>query len=385
MKWKFWEKSATTVQKERPEMWFWPIGFGAYGFARPNFREFLENGFGKNPFVYQVVDKIADVSTQVPLSVEHEGKKTNERALLKLLKYPNEQENWEDFEYKFKVFLFVCGNVVIEKKYSIGFDAYPTALDILWLPDVDYVTVDGRGNSQITSWMYEGRNIDPKNILHIKYPDVVGKTHWGAAPLRAGLMPYEQSNNTFAAGAALMKNRGASGVLSPKSADMALLPKQEEALQAALDGQIKGADKFGKVKFSGVPVDYTDIGLNSRELEINKSNLAMLRVICSLYGADSAMFNDPENKTYANREEAEKSFYRSVIIPLNQKIDKEFGQWLIGDTFKLPHQIVRDYSKIDIFAKPNFEMSQKLINEVNAGIITAPEARAILYPEMKQP
>ena len=45
-----------------------------------------------------------------------------------------------------------------------------------------------------------------------------------------------------------------------------------------------------------------------------------LRIICSSFGVDSALFNDPDNKTYSNREEAKKDYYNDVIIPIMNKV-----------------------------------------------------------------
>ncbi len=41
----------------------------------------------------------------------------------------------------------------------------------------------------------------------------------------------------------------------------------------------------------------------------------LLRELCNLFAVDSSLLNDPENKTYSNKQLAEQALFVNVIIP----------------------------------------------------------------------
>jgi phage portal protein BeeE len=90
-----------------------------------------------------------------------------------------------------------------------------------------------------------------------------------------------------------------------------------------------GASKFGKAIATSANVDFIQMGMDATQLKIIESAVMKLRDLCNLYGVDSSLFNDPANKTYNNRKEAEKSMFTNAVIPVNQKDIQSLSEWLL--------------------------------------------------------
>jgi HK97 family phage portal protein len=241
-----------------------------------------------------------------------------------------------------------------------------------------------RQGGEVAYYLYEGEKIEKEDVLHIKLPNIIYQSNYGLSPLHSAIMVYTSSNNSYEANAWLLQNRGISGILSNKDANMPMLSEDQDILQGDWDLRTAGANKAGGIYVSSQSLDYLSLSMTPNDLRMIENKLSDLRTICSVYGMDSAMFNDPDNKTYSNRREAEVSMYTNVILPLSEFIYEQLSKWLIVDNFGIDGKIVMDKDSIPALSAPNLELSQKVVNEVNAGIITAEEARMILYPNLDE-
>ena len=71
----------------------------------------------------------------------------------------------------------------------------------------------------------------------------------------------------------------------------------------------------GGIEFLSMPVEFKSVSPEMPNLSLDKMATLINREICDLYAIDSALLNDPENKTYSNKEEALKALYTHVILP----------------------------------------------------------------------
>lgn len=367
----------------QPKPEWWPLNFlEGYEFSRPSFKEYLSNGFGKNPYVFMVVDRIADLASQLEHVVLNSNDKENtDKDILDFLKRPNDTQNFQDFFYEIASNLLTTGNCVIRKITSVGFKSANT-FEVLFLPHVDYQTLGGDLKDPIIYWTYKGKIIEPEDILHISYADPASDTHWGVGALRAGLMAYEGSNNTFTASASIHNNRGTTGVISSGDSDLPMHSAEQKQLQKAWNSQNAGAKKTGKTYVTTANVKYHQIGMSPTDLKLIEFNPQYLRIICGLFGIDSGIFNDPTSKTYNNALEGKKSLYTNAVLPLDKKISRALTNFVLRDNFKKDAKLTTDITKIDVFAKPDLELSKKIVAEVKAGILTPEQAFEILYPNL---
>ena len=106
------------------------------------------------------------------------------------------------------------------------------------------------------------------------------------------------------------------------------------------------------------------------------------------------MFNDPANKTFNNRKEAEKALYTNAVIPLSEKIAMAHTNFIAQNHY--PNGNVRmrqDFSNVEALQadkKTEAEKDKIVLDGVNV-IIAMPisnEAKGILlnetYPELSE-
>ena len=370
---------------------FWATNISAYNFSGYGLNEFVHNAYC-NPFVFMCVDKIADVGSQLPYKFINEATLEEMNPAIvseasRLLDKPNQSQTADDFYYEVISELLVTGNCFICGSRPVGFSRFGE-LKVLKSQDVTINAVGGTQSGIIKNYTAvtdtKILTIQPEDMLHIKFPNIVEETHWGLSPLYAAISVYESSNNIFEAEAHLHKNRGISGVLSNKDSNMPMLPKEQERLQQDWHRKAAGASNFGKMLITNASLEWLQVGMSPTDLMSLEGNLAKQRIICSIFGLDSSLFNDPANKTYNNRADAEKSMYTSVVLPLLDKINRSLSMWLLRKNFSIPDALIKaDFSNVSVLNAPNLELSKKVLEEVKVGILSAEEARAILYPEMK--
>jgi len=71
----------------------------------------------------------------------------------------------------------------------------------------------------------------------------------------------------------------------------------------------------GKILIAGAKLGWVNMGLSPIDLQLLESEKVTLRELCNVYGVNSALFNDPDNKTYNNMKEAKKEMLTQVVLP----------------------------------------------------------------------
>ena len=135
-------------------------------------------------------------------------------------------------------------------------------------------------------------------------------------------------------------------------------------------------------------MQYTPIGMNSVDMQLLDSNREWLRYIASIYGIDSSLVNDPEHSTYNNRKEAEKAAYVDVVIPTFNKVYNDIVQTFLPMFYTVPAispaldaTMTINEKAVAALNQPNAVLSDKILKEVAAGVLTQEQAFSMLYPE----
>lgn len=360
-------------------------GLDGFSYNTRNATEFTRNGFGRNPYVFAVVDKIAKTCASFPRMVADDQGERIERGIddfAGLMISPDQKTPFDDFYYKMIASLLVTGNTFLYQKDS-EFFATPGNLNFTLSEYVTINTANGREDGTPVSYNISPYGVFPaKDVLHISFPNIAEATNWGLSPLYSGQPVYTSSNNNFTAKASVLENRGISGILSAKDAQMPMTPKQQEELQKDWQNRTAGADKFGGIHVTTAALDFLDVGMSSKDLELVAHNVELLRDVCRIYGVDPALFGDPSAKTYNNQQEAKQAFILNTCLPLSQKVDKALGQYLLPK-FNIGGQYCVDEMGIPVVisAKKKAQTEEKkaltdlIVSQLNAGIITVEEAR----------
>ena len=201
-------------------------------------------------------------------------------------------------------------------------------------------------------------------ILHIKTSNVVqvaeSSVYFGLSPLEAGWMVVKSSDEILSAEASIFKNRGIIGILTNET-DTPMLTPERERLQKQFQDEVGGSDRFNTIKISNTKLKYIQTGMSPTDLKLLEGIMNKLRLLCSIYGMSSVLFNDTTNSTYNNVIEAEKASYNNVFIPLANKLDREISIWL-SEKLNVLETIKIDLTTIEVIKASTNEVSQALNN-----------------------
>jgi HK97 family phage portal protein len=274
------------------------------------------------------------------------------------------------------------GECIISSVVPVGF-SFPSELKVL---KSQYVEVFVKNKTEIDYYKYtENGKITTyytENILHLRLSNPIDndeRMFRGYSPLRVLESVFSASNSNFTAEAAFLENRGVQGFISNGS-DLPMLNNDKDELQKSFNRRHSGSEKFGQIAITNANLKYVAVGANPSDLQLLDSNISKLRVICATYGLSSQLFGDSASSTYNNMETAEKRAYTNCYIPLAKFFIDQINKW-IQDTLKQSEKIKIGLDKIEVLNAVNKELSDKVINEVKAGILSQEQAFDLLYPK----
>jgi HK97 family phage portal protein len=300
----------------------------------------IDKGYINNGDVYSIVKKIADNAKHIPRELwKKEGDEwvqVTEGDLFEIVtKRPNDQQNIHDFVEQSVTNLLTKGNTFRRGRKTPGFGE---AFQEIIMVNNNIITIDCKIEDfnyipkQYKLELGTNKLIVPvEDMNHVKFynPSEYGMSSClGLSPLQAGLLSLVASNDNKTAQSVLVRNQGIRGLITSRS-ERAQTPEERNQIQQAADNRMMGASKFGKAIATSANVDFIQMGMDATQLKIIESAVMKLRDLCNLYGVDSSLFNDPANKTYNNRKEAEKAMFTNAVIPVNEKDIHSLSEWLL--------------------------------------------------------
>jgi HK97 family phage portal protein len=210
-----------------------------------------------------------------------------------------------------------------------------------------------------------------EDILHIKSfnPDwdIQGSQLRGQAPLLAGLKFLKKNNSGVQAGANSNENQGAKGLVSPSitNPEMYLDAVQMEEFRQGIDKRLNGTDNISKIIASGMPLQYTQIGLSPVALDLIAGLDYDDKKLCGLWGINPVIFEP--TATQANLMHAQKALVTDVVMPFLNMLEQKLGEW-INAKFKTDYVLDFDVTSYPELA-PDVE---KIINTYGKSIAFTP-------------
>lgn len=172
----------------------------------------------------------------------------------------------------------------------------------------------------------------PEDILHIKSfnPDwtITGNQLRGQPPLMAGINMLQKNNAQILSGLRSAENDGAKGVLSPDGrlgADI-MTSTQLEGIKQGVEKKVNGLQNKSKVVPSGLPMQYTAIGLSPVALDLIKSLEYDDEKLCGIWGVNPVIFKP--TATHANLEIAQKALVTDCCFPFLNMLETALTEWL---------------------------------------------------------
>ena len=182
--------------------------------------------------------------------------------------------------------------------------------------------------------------MDAKDVIHLKYFNPYFNTNgqqlYGLSPLQAAYRTVQRSNDAKDTSVGMLQNQGPKGILyADESNDFG--PEQAGKLKEDFYNQYgtktQGGiiQNAGKILIAGAKLGWVNMGLSPVDLQLLESEKITLRELCNVYGVNSALFNDPDNKTYNNMKEAKKEMLTQVVLPELVLIRDAFNRFFEGE------------------------------------------------------
>jgi HK97 family phage portal protein len=343
--------------------------------------DFLEKGYASNLDVFKIINKInskCNVATPY-IYIDNSGVKSYKKNikdsidygnyrlrvnkyldfapenldLTELIKNPNDSQTWNEFITLIRIFYLVQGEAFIYR--NAGDNNCAISLHCVPAHMVKTIVKGGvlHGWAVITESgeKREFTGEDINDILHLKMPNPIYKNYKnfrGMSPLLAGLKYLQQNDKGILSWVKSLENEGAKGIVSPNhpNPQLWLTPDQVIETQKAVEEKIHGSDNKNKIAVSGMPLQYTQIGLSPDALNIVEAIKFSGNQLADLWGVPAAIFES--NPTYQNQKTASERLVKEVVLPQLKTEEDKFNSWLVKPFSKRDNKnYVFDYDLSD--------------------------------------
>lgn len=387
-------------------------GVSIYPYGKDN--TYIQKGYQKNAWVYSIVSKCAKKFSQVPWY--HYKIKTTERktwaeyialtkdrltdpkaiieakkmriksvdqqivdsALSKLLNKPNRNQSGAQFReqlYGFKL-LTGEGNIWLTKTEK---GAKPS--ELLIIPKQNLALVKGMDAWDIASykillagqeratakddllmWRFPNYEFDPTMLTHLR----------GQAPLDAGLLLMQSSNEGAERLIAMNKNQGVAGLVYDKGKRDYPNAEQGAFMRRQFNSIVNDSDFAGSIAYMTGELGYIQFGLDAGQLKLLEQSDVQFKGLCNIFDVPWQLFGNADS--YENRKQYKRDFVYDNIAVACYSLRDELNAKLISE-FGLDRD--RDVIDCDVMALP--ELSEDLKSQVEtlskAWWLTPNEAR----------
>jgi len=226
----------------------------------------------------------------------------------------------------------------------LGTKSRPT--EFLTLPSARVVAVPGDTVNPVKHYKYTPANaeiiIPVEEMAHAYYfnPD---NMICGLSPLTVANTIAETQQLSEKWNQHLLKNNARpSNLISIKGS---LSPGQRSTLEKDIKENWEGPENAGKMHIleGGEGVQVEKISFSPQDLDWINSMKMTMRQIVQIFGVDSSLLGDFENKTYSNMKEARRGLYEETIIPLAEKLFRTFEYFFFYNPVK---QMTTHYFRI---------------------------------------
>lgn len=331
---------------------------------------YIDKGYQGNAMVYSIISKLAEKRKEAQLNVmkKKSGAKSRYKAfkysasvdnlaksrlfltkeldfvpdsdpVARLIKKPNDGQDttqfiddlsrWWDIAGEFFIYGFRPENGLNKGKVT---KMYVLPAHLIELIQGDIMTPI-RGYKLIIG--DQSIVFPPEDILHVKTFNpqwsITGTQLRGQPPLVAGSKLLQKNNAGVESAMRNNENDGAKGILSPDGrlgTDVLTSPQLSD-LKQKIEEKVNGLKNKAKVVPSGLPMQYTQIGLSPVAMDLIKGLEYDDEKLCGIWGVNPVLFRP--NATNANLEHAQKSLVTDCCLPFLNMVEKALGEWLAKD------------------------------------------------------
>src|SRR5919108_2138054 len=306
-------------------------GLGAPAWMPRDYAAFAREGMMQNAVVYRSVRMIAEAAASVPLLLYAGDEEIEAHPLLDLLARPGPGQTSSDLLEAWYGFLLVAGNAYLEAVASGGrlrelYALRPDRMRVVpgpdgW-PEAFEYSVAGHTHR------FAGEAVPGvASILHVKlfHP---ANDHYGLSPLEAAATAIDIHNTASRWNKALLDNSARPSGALVYSSGAHLTGEQFERLKAELETSFQGAGNAGRPLLLEGGLDWRAMSLSPRDLDFINAKHAAAREIALALGVPPMLLGIPGDNTYANYQEANRTFWRQTVLPLVHRTARSLSAWL---------------------------------------------------------
>ncbi|MBU2533461.1 MAG: phage portal protein [Alphaproteobacteria bacterium] len=354
--------------------------FAIDGLARPawsgrNYAAFAREGMMRNAVAYRCIRMIAEAASAVKLTACRGLEPVTEHGLLELLRRPAPGMSGADLFERWYGTMLVSGNVYVKAVASHGqvqelHLLRPDRVSVRpgpdgWPAGFEY-TIDGRRS------VFGGEVIEAVDeILHVKMFHPVDD-HYGLSPVEAAASAIDIHNTATLWNKALLDNAARPSGALVYTAGGHLSGEQFDRLKEELEQSFQGARNAGRPMLLEGGLDWKAMSLSPRDMDFIEAKNAAAREIALALGVPPMLLGIPGDNTYANYQEANRSFWRQTVLPLVDRSTRALSTWL-GPAWDEPVELKPDIDAIEALQPEREALWRRL---ENASFLTEAEKRA---------
>ena len=354
-------------------------GAGRVAWSARDTVSLTRTGFVGNPVGFRAVKLIAEAAAAVPLVLQDNAQRFEHHEILRLLAAPNGAQGRVEFLEALFGQLLLSGDGYVEAVAAES--GAPFELHVL-RSDRMRVVPGGDGWPVAYEYAVGARKarfdvsgaVSP--ICHVKsfHPQ---DDHYGLSPMQAAATALDVHNSASRWSKALLDNAARpSGAIVVKRTDGngTLGPEQFQRLQDEMEAYHQGAKNAGRPMLLEGGLDWKPMGFSPSDMEFQKTKESAAREIAIAFGVPPMLLGIPGDATYANYQEANRAFYRQVVVPLAGKVAGKLGAWLAGYT----GEAVELKPDLDQVAALAVERDAQWSRVAGADFLSVDEKRALL-------
>lgn len=341
----------------------------------------LENLYVNLCEVRIIEDFIGDAISKIPAGVfDRNDNEVSKTELNKLVAMSNPEQSWQELLKEALVYYGLTGNCFVYWNGSYLYTLETSATEPMVGLTVE--VPEFRNYVDRYRYYYEGLDyiLPEADVFHMKAANLEsGRGQWvyGSSPYSAAIPNIEglESNNASRVG--MIRDRGALGFVTNDSER-----PDKGATESARDKMEEyglSSDKKGKFVFTTQKLRFEKMTLSTEELQLLENLNVDFGRLCMVRGVDPLIFS-MESATYANQTAAYRSTVNRALIPMALHFYDKFNQFIKpwAGQYRLKPKI----DEIPEFGELGIEQSARIVNEVNAGVLSRAQGLELLYPDL---
>ena len=362
---------------------------------KTNFSQILELGFGASPWVYIVVDRIAELCASVDLVlVNQEGELINARQksmgrvneLQSLINEP--QELFNCWSFKAITYRCITQYLLTGNGFIVGFpftNESPIRYNNLIPPLSDETTPNQTSEAKIRDWQVDyfskSYTAPDADVMHMVRPNPTDDDNIGHAPLESLVNIWKANNYLNANEHQIHKNKGVNGILSTKG-ERPILNDERREIDAILNEEMTSRERVAKFQYSPREMTYVDVSKSFKDLQADKSSDRHREIIAAAYKYPSALLNDNASLTYNNLKSLQKTAFIDAVLPVLNNYLNTLNKWLVVDNYGLSTvkigYIEKDIPQLQFINSDKTDddaKRQKMIIDINKSVTSGEMSR----------